>query len=260
MKRIPIPIFLFCILLLSGCATADLFPKDLEVTPDAAEQGKMLLLQSMQKRDPQDHWSQLTFMKVVARDNWESQTARLFTLIPQASQQVQFAFNLTNDDAYMKFLEGDQNGNAIGIEDGVTYFVTRGKREEKTSKRVDSYLPPVKNYFLWPQTIHNLKNIVYLGEEDLGLRRYYKIFASNGDDFTGGAEDQYIIWVNRQTLHIEYIEFDLKELVKAYHGVVQYREYRDVDGVLLPHEITLLDGLETLSFSHKFYVQIQTLQ
>ena len=249
-----------CCLLLTGCSTTNLLPKDFAPTDVTQMQGKALLLKSMQRRDPKDHWSQLTFMKVIAKDEWRSQTARLFTPIPQEEQQIQFAFNLQNDEAFLKFIDGDQAGKIIGIERGVTYFLAKGKRQEKSSRRVDSYLPPVKNYFLWPQTLHKLHNITYLGEAEHGLRHYYKILATNNEDFAAEPDDQYILWVNQQTLHIEYIEFTLKELSASYRGLVQYREYRDVDGVLLPHEIILLDGMDTLSYSHKFYVQILTLQ
>jgi hypothetical protein len=250
---------LIFLLFFSGCATASLLPKSFEVSDDDQMQGRMLLLNSMQRRDPQNHWAELKFMKVVAKDEWSSQSARSATPIPERLQQLQFAFNLNNDGAFMKFLDGKKRGDVIGIEHGKTFFVTKGKRQEKSSQPVNRYLPLVRNYFLWPQTIHDLQHIAYLGEADHGLRRYYKILAANGADLAG-ADQQFIVWINRQTLQIEYIEYHSTESGSLYRGVVQYRDYRDVDGVMVPYEIILLDEIDRVKYSHKYSVQILTLE
>lgn len=253
--------FIVVVALLASCsATPSFLPANFESTVDASERGKIILLSSMQKRDPQNRWAQMTLMKVVVRDIWQSQAARLFTPITESEQQLQFAFDLINEDVFMKFLSGSENGNIIGIKNGKTYFETKGARKEQPSKRVEWYLPPVKNYFLWPQMMHTFSNIVYLGTADLRMQHYYKVFISDRNGESVGQGDEYLVWVNRQTSRIEFIEFTLRQFNKSYRGVVQYRDYREADGVIFPHEITLLDAIESLNYSHRFYVQIISLQ
>ncbi len=260
-----IRIFRFCVLILNvfflvGCSTVSLAPKDFSPREEDLQQGRVILLSSIQKRDPDNRWAQFKWMKVIARDLWQSQSLRSSTPIPQANQQIQFAFNLVNDDAVAKLLTGSQSGNIFGVARGETYLVKKGIRVQKTSQKIKWYLSPVRNYFLWPQTILCYKNIVYLGQEKQGRLSYFLVFVSNGDSFEQADEDQYIVWVNSKTFYIDFIEFALRDPAKSYRGVVQYGNYKNVHGVILPHEIIILDKMEKNSFSHKFYVEIFSLE
>ncbi len=243
-------------LFIPGCATPTLRPSDLAATEQLAEQGRVILLSSMQKRDPQNLWSGLKMMKVIATDFWSSPTARYFSPVPEASQQIQFAFNLLDEDAAAKFLGDRSTGNIFGIADGKTYSVTQGIRRDKMSKKVLGYLPVARAYFLWPQVMQNYKSTAYLGQAKKGYAFYYKIFV--GMEESGG--DEYIVWVNIQTLTIDYIQFSFRGLAKTHRGVVQYGDYRPVDGMVLPHEITLLENMDRKEFSHKFYAEVYSLE
>ncbi len=237
------------IISLAGCSTASLLPADFKITDENSRQGRVMLLSSMQKRDPENSWADFKIMKVIATDIWQSATARYSTPIPEASQQIQFAFNLKDDDTAAKFLTGKKVGNIFGIANGKTYFINKGIRRQEDSTKVRGYLSSSRDYFLWPQILHDYENIAYLEQVRLGYSTYYKVNV-------GKDQNQYIVWVNQETLNIDYIEFTLRDS----QGVVHYRDYRFVGGIKLPHQIILLDQIGKKTFVHKFHIEIYSVE
>lgn len=247
------------IVFFAGCSTASLLPADFKITDENSRQGRVMLLSSMQKRDPENSWADFKIMKVIATDVWRSAAARYSTPIPEASQQIQFAFNLKDEDVAAKFLTGKKVGNVFGIADDKTYLIKKGVRFQEDSQKVRGYLSSARNYFLWPQIFHNYDNIAYLGQTRLRYSTYYKVVVNRGPEDAGQDESQYIVWVNQETLNIDYIEFALGDLAKS-SGVVHYRDYRFVGGIKLPHQIVLLDAIGKKNFSHKFHIEIYSLE
>ncbi len=235
-------------------------PEDFSVSDEDLERGRVILLSAMQTRDPDDRWSQFKYMKVIATDLWQSQMLRRLTPITEKSQQVQFAFNLLNEDAVAKLLTATGQGRIFGVENGQTYFVNNALRTQKFSENIKCYLPLARNYFLWPQTMHLYKNIAFLGQAKVGYAQYDKIFVSNGDWDKDADESQYIVWVNSKSSTIDYIEYVFRYFGKTYRGVVAYHNYRMEFGVALAHQIVLLDKMGQNTFSHEFYVEIFSLE
>lgn len=248
---------LFLTLLTAGCSTVNLSPDGIDRSEAAQARGRAILLSTLQKRDPDNRWSGFRMMKIIASDNWPSWMDRASTPIPQNNQQLQWALNLKNGDAAAKYLDGKKAGQIFGLEAGRTYFVDQGKRTDKPSTPVKNYLSQVRDYFLWPQSIVNFDQAFYMGESKIRSWSFDRIFVSDGGpNGPAGSDDTYIVWVNRLTEQIDFIEFQLRRSGHDCRGTVEYVDYRDVGGLVLPYQILLLKNMGHEEIAHRIYVEI----
>ncbi len=255
MKITELCLLTICVLGLSGCSVADLRSAQLRKTGlDAAqvERGRILLQQATWKRDVSSQWDRFDTWTVTARDVWYSGLIRRFTPLTLNDQLIEFVFELKRDEARMTLLDGDEAG---------TSWITRGDQgytsdgEDATSARLMGYLPPIRDYFFWPQSLVNASVITYQGEDELDGELYHKIFVTNGNFEVSKTEDQYIVWISQRDLSIDFVEFTLRSLLKSYRGVVEYRDYREVQGIQLAHNIKLTDSVGSTKYSHEFFVE-----
>ncbi|MBZ0167755.1 MAG: hypothetical protein K8I00_13190 [Candidatus Omnitrophica bacterium] len=244
--------------LLQGCATVDIRSSNLKQEGmDAAlmEKGRRILAQAVWKQDRAGKWDQFDEWKIVTRDVWRSNLIRRLTPITQADQKLEFLFRLDKTEAQLKYLNGKKAHEVLGIANGQSYVWQGTERVFKKNGRLEGYLAPVRDYFFWPQDLVNSEYIAYDGEVELDGIRYHKIFATNGSFTPSSGENQYIVWINTETLQIDYIEFTLRELLKSYRGVVQYKDYQVIEGIGLPQRIVLKDKLSGQKYSHEFIVE-----
>jgi len=94
-----------------------------------------------------------------------------------------------------------------------------------------------------------------LGEGNLHGQDYDLVFTGLSTKKANNKEDQYILWVNRQTKQVDYVEFTLRDLLSALHGVVAYKDYRDAGGVKFAYDITLLNSLYGEGYAHHLVVE-----
>lgn len=258
MPRNNLYIIVFMAVLLQGCATVDIrysLLKEEGLNAVRVDKGRRILAQAVWKKDRAGKWDQFDEWKIVTRDVWRSSLIRRLTPITQADQKLEFLFRLDKTDARLKYLNGKKTNEVLGIENGQSYTWQGTKKVYKKNGRLAGYLAPVRDYFFWPQDLVNAECIAYDGEAEIDGIRYHKIFATDGSFTPSSGENQYIVWINAETLQIDYIEFTLRELLKSYRGVVQYMDYKVIEGIGLPQHIVLKDKLSGQKFSHEFIVE-----
>ena len=250
-------LFILSLSLLAGCALADLRPqtlRDIEIPAAPKVHGREILEQVAQQQGIAEHWRKYKTWKIVAVDIWKDQWVRLLTPIKQPEQRLDFVIDLPTRSVLMTFLEGKFKNNSLGWDRDGTFGVIDNEVTRKEYRDVDIYVVPVRDYFLWPQTLVSFPVQVFAGEATLKTVIYDKVFVTRGSVVPNDKDDQYIVWVNRQTHKIDYVEFTLRNLFGFYRGVVAYRDYRPVQGMDLPFEIQLLDKIDGEKYSHKLSI------
>lgn len=247
-------------LLTSGCSLADLRTAQILDTgpqPEAVREGRRLLELAVWRQDKSGRWDEFEHWTVTTRDIWESGFIRRLTPLTNNDQSILFDFAMDQSLAEMTFLDGKRADQTLGVDQKGEFVRVDGTKEYRRVKKLANYLEPVRDYYFWPQTLVNSQTVLYAGEDIVGDVAYHKIFVTDGPVAPAAETDQYIVWLNKNSLRIEYIEFTLRSLLKSYRGVVAYSDYRDVEGLQLPHRLTLLDKVGSEDYSHEF--QIQTM-
>lgn len=258
MKRIHWLVMVTLIVLTGGgCSLADLRTAQILSGERAqlAKDGRRLLALAVWRQDKAGRWDDFEEWTVAARDEWESGLIRRLTPLTQNEQEIVFRFRTDKSAAAMTLADGRKQGTTYGIDENGPYTQSDGEREYGKVGKLDNYLEPVRDYFFWPQTLVNYRTVLAAEEGVVNGQTYHRIFVSDGDPGPSADTDQYVVWLNKRNLRIEYIEFTLRRLLKSYRGVVRYTDYRPVEGILLPHRITLLDRIGTESYSHEFIVR-----
>lgn len=255
-SRWPLMLTFTLTLFLGGCTLADLRTGHmLTGTPDQlAKEGRRLLQLAVWRQDKSGSWDDFAGWTLETRDIWESGLIRRFTPLTDNVQDIVFTFELDGSAAAMTFANGKRAGVTLGVDEAGEYTEIDGERTYSSVGKLENYLEPVRDYFFWPQTLVNYPTVIYAGSAELGVSEYHKIFVSNGAVEPSADADQYVVWLNKSSLRIEYIEFTLRSLLKSYRGAVRYSDYRQVEGIQLPHRLTLLDGIDTTDYSHQFVV------
>lgn len=249
---------LFMVLILQGCAAVDIRPQSFIAFGSGEsdlQKGRQILEEAASLQDPNKLWTSSGVLNIVARDLWKSSLVRRLTPIPQNDQRLEFQFDLNENAASMRYLDGKLKDREIGFDSDGLYILRKGVRKKTNSSRIGLYLPPVRDYFFWPQELSGSNFVAYLGEGDLNGQKYLRVFAAESDAPADKKQDQYIVWVNTNTRRVEYVEFTLRKLLPSYRGVVKYDDYREVNGFQMPFRIVLPDKLEAKTYSHEFMVE-----
>ncbi len=249
---------LWLALFTAGCMAVDLRTKELQsegALPSLQFQGDEFLKKTFQAHDPENSTDRFNFVTVIAVDEWKANVFRLLTPIENPAQKIQFTFAFKSNDAEMLYLDGKSAGDSFGIRNFGTYCAKSGRVAVKKPVDTGLYLSPARNYFLWPFILRNSAAIAYAGEGLVGSQEYDKVFVSKDVFFAEGDSDQCVVWINKSTGLIDYIEFTLRNLSKAYHGAVQYLDYRETQGVWMPYEVMLIDQVGSFNYSHRFMVE-----
>ncbi|MBF0489511.1 MAG: hypothetical protein HQL15_02690 [Candidatus Omnitrophica bacterium] len=248
-------LWILSLVFVCGCSLVDLRGQKDGFSVASCAKGVGILDEVAKKNGVTDHWSKFSEFQVTAKDHWSWTLIRWLTPVQINDQNLQFTFKLDKEDSLMVYLNGDTPFDSIGMRDTKTYRIIKGEIIQKHYMDVSMYLAHVRHYFLFPQMIKEYPVTAYMGEGQMNGIIYDKVYVSTTDSPANSKEDQYVVWVNQKTKRMDYIEFTIRDLLPSLHGVMAYKDYRLIDGIWLPFEITLLNSMTTKSYSHRFTVQ-----
>ncbi|MCA9402828.1 MAG: hypothetical protein KC897_03520 [Candidatus Omnitrophica bacterium] len=242
---------------LGGCSLADLRTGYVLTGTESqlAKEGRRLLELAVWRQDKSGRWDDFDAWTIETTDIWETGLIRRFTPLTANRQDIVFRFELDRSAAAMTFGDGRRAGEMLGVDESGQFTERDARRTYAPVKKLSNYLEPVRDYFFWPQSLVNYPTVLYAGADKLEGAEYHKIFVSGGEAEPSRTADQYVVWLNKANLRIDYIEFTLRSLLKSYRGVVRYSDYRPVEGISLPHRLTLLDRIGGRKYSHEFVVR-----
>jgi hypothetical protein len=238
-----------------GCSTADLSTDNLreqDAQPDLREKAITIFERSLNHRGGYNTYKSFESVRLRGADVWHSSFVRFFTPVTEQEQEFEVIFATAGGTIKYIFLNGKRKGQYIGLETGKTYRATKEKREFTDSSKIRVYLEPLTDYFQWPYKLFESPVLLYVGEENIGNESYHLIFASTGGVTASPEHDQYVIYINKKTYHVDYIDFTLRSLFESYKGTLHYGDFRTVQGLVVPFFIGASDEVENKDFVHEF--------
>ena len=246
----------FATLIISmGCSTADLSTDNLrnqDRQPDLREKAVKIYERSLNARGGYNTYKSFDSVRLRGADVWHSNFVRLFTPVTEQEQKFEVVFATAGSKISYIFLNGTRKGQYIGVENGKTYRVIEEEREFADSSKIRVYLEPLTHYFQWPYKLFESPVLLYAGEENIKNESYHLLFASSGGIAASPEHDQYVIYVNKNTHYVDYIDFTLRSLFESYKGTLHYGDFRTVQGLVVPFFIGASDEVKNKDFVHEF--------
>lgn len=248
---------IFVLLILTGCSAANLNSEDRkkELRPLAEKISiQQLRHEVLLDIDPRKLYQKGAKMKVNASDIWESSFIRWMTPLSENAQKFRASLSLYHQDIDYTFLNGQKKGQTIGF-DGQSYEYIGTQKNYKDSTAISLYLESLQSYFEWNQTLLRKSTLTILGMKEIKKIPYWVVYATEGPTKELDKYDQYLIYINIRSGRIDYIEFTMRKLMKAYKGVIHYQNYKVVQGILMPFWIGVADSITQPEFDHYFVVE-----
>lgn len=252
-------LFLFCIpflFLFGGCGLADIRPATLiesGISADATRQGKELLGLATKAHGGLERWQAHKTAEVVFSDEWPGLIPRTFFMPWSGSKSsMRIHLLLGKDVSRLEFLEGDKRGEVWGLQNWATYRIAPGAQVEfEADDTVKFWLPTVGYFFELPFRIGEADIIAFIGEHSFGGEKYDLVFASWKQAEPQKAIDQYVVWVNRKSRLVDYIQYTIRDMMASATGYMHYSDYRNVQGIMVPFQMTAASEPGAAEFLHK---------
>lgn len=258
--------------MLLSCSTADLrFSQEASLDP---EQGQRIVAE-YNVRMGLEGIRESTLLEFEGVDRWNSWLVRQFTPVERAVQP--FRARLSLKRPYMDLeLEGKPS-IVLGLEDGK---VSTGSGLDRL------YVKPTRDYLSWPLrlmssadpsgprpgTVESKEDQatshpshenaahypVFHGKKRVADKEYLAFFLRIPSP--NGATDDLRIYLDTESLEMRFIHFTLRELSDSYSGWILYRDYRSIDGIRIPHEISIQDAPDPASSDFVHRLEITRVQ
>jgi hypothetical protein len=106
--------------------------------------------------------------------------------------------------------------------------------------------------------LRNAELITYAGEKKFNKKTYDLVFVKWGELKKHKKDDQYLLWINKETGLTEYCEYTVRDI--AFPGslitaCIAFSDFRDVKGFKVPFEQYLFSGVPSSKmekYLHRF--------
>lgn len=201
-------------------------------------------------------WQNAASWELTGKDQWNSWAIRQFTPIHEPEQFFKSRLDLRTLGHEIDLRTKDGTYETLGVdEDGRSYRRIAGEIEYEESKAIRLYVSPMKNYFEWPFTLAKKTTILHAGEVQIEGVWYSKLFITDGDPAPREDADQYIVYINRNTLEIEKIQLTLRTMLESWSGVLHYADFRKVNGIVVAHKVTVTDEIDSEEYVHEYTIR-----
>ncbi len=220
--------------------------KDNGIPIDSETKGKSLLATTWDKHGFENLRNHRTY-SFQGLDVWKGMMGRMGKPWPEAKSQLQFKYALGTFDSQVHFKDGKRQGVTAGLQSW-QYYETEPGSEVKFkpyNPRIGFGLSAYHYFFEMLDRLKRAPIIAYAGERVFNGQPYDLVFATWEKPSPHMQHDQYILYINRNTLMLDYAVYSLRDNYlkipgyKAFYGSVKFSDYREVNGVLIPHRQTV---------------------
>lgn len=265
-KQPNILLIIFILLALTSCKIADISREgllDIEQSEKIATQ-KLSGVISTQGFHMLE--SKNTF-EFTATDYWPGLIGNMVKIWPDQKTTIKFRHNFNTFDGTGLFLNGEKEGDLIGIQSWNYYEKSKDNEEIKTyeteKKKKLAFGLVIYHYFLeLPYRLNQAPIKRYYGQKTKNGITYDLVFASWLSEAPNSDHDQYIVWINTQTKLIDYCVYTLRDnknpITRKKHGSIAYQDYRNIDGFMVPFNMPIMldNGVIKKNTIDKFFHQI----
>ena len=242
--RIPFAIVLIGLLFLQSCM-ADLRPaliKEEGITKVNEARGRKILQKAWEKQGFEKLHRHESY-SFQAEDTWKGMMGRIGKPWPEAKSNMSFKFELGTFDSQVKYLNGKKANTYAGLQSWNYYEFPEGEEAQKMkmNKRARFGLSAYQYFFEMLDRLKRAPIVSWAGVEQFNGQKYDVIFVSWNKAQPHMQNDQYKLLINTETKMLDYAIYTLRENYlkmpggRAFYGSVKYSDFREVDGVLIPH-------------------------
>lgn len=228
--------------LATGCSLKDLRPDGFQRAPSAAEETRgRELLQAMAKAHGLQRFEATERVQIDIDDDWSQARFPTGLANPFGAEHVRFQMEAgpRSKVATLKLPSGERWGV-----DGLHAFKVsaEGRKEWVEDDNINRTVKPISFFFLAPFRTQGARTVFAAGEQEVNGRTYHRVFLTWGED--GEPTDDvahYLLWIDAETKLLGFVEFAPRILGRV--AQVEYRDLRSVDGMVVPHQLRLVDGV-----------------
>jgi len=209
---------------------------------EAQTKGRKLLLQSLESfggwKAFQAQKEQI--LRVHFQDLFPSKIFQ-WMIMPQEfhGQKMQLTFKTGGWNNRLTFLGGKRDGGGWGVQNWKSYlFDKSGKITWKEKKEAKFWGPTYQYFILMPFYLMDAQLIAYAGEKTLQGKRYELVMATWKQFAPQKDIDQYLIWIEKKTKEIKYVQFTIRDNAPRLVGTVDYHTtFQKVGKLKLPKKL-----------------------
>ncbi|UVT22767.1 MAG: hypothetical protein H8K03_22105 (plasmid) [Nitrospira sp.] len=244
--------------ILSGCL-ADIRPDSLKSTTrlDADARGRQLLTEVITAHGGLDRWKQAKTVEVTARDHWEHWMGRLM-FMPQkeSGQLMRWQTSLGGDQVSIEMQEGPNKGEKWVMQDWPLYRAALGDQPDYgAGKKIHFYVATMNYALQLPFRSANAEVIRYGGQGSLRGKRYDLIYTTWHTAEPQKDTNQYVLWVDPLTHELAYLQLTDRELMKGAAGMMGFSDWKMIDGLKVPSQITSYHNAEKNVVLHDLRIE-----
>ncbi|WP_298484187.1 hypothetical protein [uncultured Maribacter sp.] len=202
-----------------------------------------------------------------ATDYWPGIIGNIAKIWPEKKTTIKFRHNFNTFDGTGLFLNGEKEGDLIGIQSWNYYEKSKDSEEIKKyeieKKKKLAFGLVIYHYFLeLPYRLYKAPIKRYYGQKTKKGISYDLVFASWLSEAPNPDYDQYIVWINTQTKLVDYCVYTLREnknpITRKKYGSIAYQDYRNIDGFMVPFNMPVMldNGVIKKDTTDKFFHQI----
>ncbi len=194
--------------------------------------------------DNLSHRKNYTFQ---GKDIWRGLFGRLGKPWPEAESNMLFRFEVGSFDSQVTYLDGKQMGITAGLQSWNYYEFERknAAKKKKLNQRTRFALSAYHYFFELLDRLKRAPLISWAGEKQFNNEVYDVIFVTWKQVEPHMDNDQYILWINKETNMLDYAIYTVRENYlkipgsRAFYGSIRFDDYRKVNGLMVPHVQTV---------------------
>ncbi len=216
------------------------------ITEEHVAKGKSIIQEAWEKQGfgKLDQFDSYSFR---AEDIWQGMMGKMGKPWPEAKSNMLFKFEVGTFDSQVKYLDGKKADYYAGLQSWNYYEFQEGQepQKQKMNKRTRFGLSAYQYFFELLDRMKTAPIISWAGEESFNGEVYDIVFVTWHDPKPHMGNDQYKLLINKRTKLLDYAIYTLRENYlkmpggRAFYGSVKYDDYRNIDGVLIPHTQTI---------------------
>ena len=241
-----------------SCKAVDIRTQEVKTAFDQ-QRGKKVLLQ-MSEAHALNEWSKVQTYSFDMKDEFYGIMGKLGNPFPRNTADFEFQAIPYTFTSKAKF-QDEKWGNKIwGIQSWKTYSGIAGqpvKFHKKNDKNIEFWLPTYQYFIELPLRIFEADVISYAGERELDGKNYDLVFASWKTDDPQKDIDQYILWIEKESHLLRFIQYTVRDQSPLIQATLQYKTYSKENGiVLIPTEMDVnLSGPNENKILHRMTVE-----
>lgn len=225
-------------MLFGGCKLADIY-SDVPSTEDDQKIAD-LIAKVEETYGGWENWSALTSVRVKGSDEWPTWHWRLL-VNPWKDRKVDFQLDWQplRDNVRIELLSGKQSGEIYGVQQWVTYEMVDTSVVFKKNRAIEFHLPTQVYFYEFPFRIRDAGVYAYGGSTKIEGRNYDRLMMSWNTLDPQRELDQYLLYINRETHRIDYLQFTVRDQGKFPTATAHYTDFRKVGNFTLPFKVTI---------------------